>query len=1535
MSSDEYQKYLQLAIQVGLSKQDTLTWATDRVKADQAAKDKIREDRAIERSHEKEKLDIEVILEREKAARIEKELIRDREKLAYAKEQAAHEQMLEQGRLERESLIIHEKAKVERETLMARKDLQSQLFSDTSGRVSLEGPIGTSSPSYSSPFLGRGSLNLPTFSDKDDIVSYISRFEKYAEMTKLEVTQWSLHLGSLLTGNALQIFSSLPIDVSMDYYKLKSALLQGFAKTPDTFRSDFKSMKLGNESCIQYFARLKRAFREWVSSEGVDRRDPDELESFFLYDQFLASIPSELRTHLKERKFSNENDFLECGDLWLSAHKKSFTKPKFDSKAKFHTSTSPRSAGTTYTSPSNSKNVSNVSTHERKPVPKNDHVSKGTVCYGCGQVGHIKSQCKNPRSNNNNNSSNNDVANINFATIGNVAPEYMACGTVNGLNVSTIVRDTACEAVLISDDCLPNLTTENSETINVCDFLGNPTSLPVARCYISCPFFEGFVNAIRAPLKYCSVLIGNVPGASIMKRADEKHCMPNGNIPDCVNEACYDNSNSSSKFNSCNNTNVTDFSPSVNAITRQGSKRISSGLHPLKIPSYDVSDISPDKFKDLQLNCDTLVNIRKQADNNEYYTVGPRSYRFKWLNNLLYQVCEASPKLNEVNQALLVVPKMCRMKVLSTAHENLISGHFSNRKTLLKIRSCFYWPGMGIDVTNFCKSCDLCQRYCSKGRVKKVPLEKMPLISEPFYRISIDLVGPFSPPSEEGHRYILTIIDSATSFPEAIAMKNIDSISVADALLQVFSRVGIPREIHSDLGAQFASDLMKELYRLLGTQPLFNSPYHPMGTGRIERLHSTLKSALRKLTSQRPKDWHRYLIPVLFALREMPSDRTGFSSFELLYGRQVRGPITILKELWENPKLDTSERTVYQHVIDLKNRLKDSADLALQQSELSASKYKHYFDLKTQNRSLSPGDEALILLPSSSNKLLLSWLGPYKVVEKRGRVDYVLDQDGKHRLYHINLLKKYHRRAVVSQCIADRPEPYRSTFCQEIRVSGSLVDNAVVDGYSMDEPCIYSAGKNGVENLNSSDSVDNFNISENLNDCQREDIGRVIDEYSTVFSNFPGCTNLVDHDIDLIDKTPIRAKLYPVPLNLRDKFIDEVNSLIELGIIRPSKSNYCAPCLMVAKKDGGYRLAIDYRNLNSVTKFDAEPSCSLDEELHKFDNVKYFTELDICKAYYQVKLTESSIPLTAFSTPSGLYEFVRMPFGLVTACATYIRLMRKVLGDLDVSFYFDNILVYSKDWDSHIKNLRLVLDRLRNAGLTVKPSKCSFGVTSLDYLGFTLTKEGVRPQAEKVESIRNCNVPTTRTSLRSFIGLCSFYSRFIPNFSELTAPLTDLLKKGVSEPLPWNDLCERNFRKLIHSLDSNPILKFPCIDKTFVLRTDASGIGIGVILLQYHNEVPHPISFASRKLFEREQRYSTVERELLAVVYGIHKFRYYLIGKPFILETDHQPLVYLRKFKGSNARLMRWALALQAYEFRSVYIPGKENVGPDFLSRNI
>ena len=259
---------------------------------------------------------------------------------------------------------------------------------------------------------------------------------------------------------------------------------------------------------------------------------------------------------------------------------------------------------------------------------------------------------------------------------------------------------------------------------------------------------------------------------------------------------------------------------------------------------------------------------------------------------------------------------------MKLAHEGLMSAHLGVARTFDKVHSQFYWPHMYQEVSDFCKSCDICQRTLPKGKVGKVPLGKVPIIEEPFQRIAMDLVGPIVPLSERGNRYILTVTDYATRYPEAVAaLPNIETETIAEALVEIYSRMGIPSEVLTDMGTQFTSAIMREVSRLLSIKQLCCTPYHPQCNGLIESFHSTLKLMLKRLCAERPRDWDHYLSALLFAYREAPHESTQFSPFELLYGRSVRGPMKVLRDLMTKENTDAEVKTTYQYVVDLKERL--------------------------------------------------------------------------------------------------------------------------------------------------------------------------------------------------------------------------------------------------------------------------------------------------------------------------------------------------------------------------------------------------------------------------------------------------------------------------------------------------------------------------------------------------------------------------------------------------------------------------------------
>ena len=342
----------------------------------------------------------------------------------------------------------------------------------------------------------------------------------------------------------------------------------------------------------------------------------------------------------------------------------------------------------------------------------------------------------------------------------------------------------------------------------------------------------------------------------------------------------------------------------------------------------------------------------------------------------------------------------------------------------------------------------------------------------------------------------------------------------------------------------------------------------------------------------------------------------------------------------------------------------------------------------------------------------------------------------------------------------------------------------------------------------------------------------------------------------------------------------------------------------------------------------------VDDVFVKLGRDSYLSKIDMTKGYWQIPITEEDRKYTAFITHDGLYQFTRMPFGLVNSGATFNKLMRKLLCSLNaVDHYVDYVLVNSKSWNHHINVLRETFRRIRAANLTVIPSKSLFGFPSLEYVGQKVGNGELSPKVDKVSQIQDAPRPTTKKQVRSFLGLTGYYRAYIQSYADKALPLTDLTKKGKPNKVQWTCREENAFQTLKNALCSQPVLKMPDMSKEFILQTDASENALGAVLLQEYDGENFPVAYASKKLLVRETRYSVIEKECLAIVWAIKKFHMYLYGHPFTLQTDHQPLGYLNHAVYSNGRLMRWSLFLQSYEIRIQVIKGSQNVGADFMSR--
>lgn len=377
-----------------------------------------------------------------------------------------------------------------------------------------------------------------------------------------------------------------------------------------------------------------------------------------------------------------------------------------------------------------------------------------------------------------------------------------------------------------------------------------------------------------------------------------------------------------------------------------------------------------------------------------------------------------------------------------------------------------------------------------------------------------------------------------------------------------------------------------------------------------------------------------------------------------------------------------------------------------------------------------------------------------------------------------------------------------------------------------------------------------------------------------------GRTNIVKHVIDTGDTRPVKQAPRRLPLSKSAEADQEVKEMFQSGIIEPSTGPWCSPIVLVRKKDGSTRFCVDYRKLNSLTKKDAYPLPRLDATLDHLAGSTWFSTLDLKSGYWQVEIDELSKEKTAFSVGKGLWQFRVMPFGLCNAPATFQRLMEAVLSELPLQtalVYIDDILVHAKDFEQEVTNLEVVFQRLRDANLKLNPKKCVLFAQEVNFLGHIVGRSGIAPDPDKVKSIQEWPTPTGTKDVRCFVGLCSYYRRFILNFADIAKPLHRLTEKDAQ--FNWSQECEDAFQKLKNALQSGPILSYPDPDKPYILDTDASKTGLGAVLSQVREDGrEHVIAYYSRTLSRQESNYCVTRRELLAVVKAVEHFNAYLYG---------------------------------------------------------
>ena len=476
------------------------------------------------------------------------------------------------------------------------------------------------------------------------------------------------------------------------------------------------------------------------------------------------------------------------------------------------------------------------------------------------------------------------------------------------------------------------------------------------------------------------------------------------------------------------------------------------------------------------------------------------------------------------------------------------------------------------------------------------------------------------------------------------------------------------------------------------------------------------------------------------------------------------------------------------------------------------------------------------------------------------------------------------------------------------------------------------------ENVVEAKPVDKVEYGKNLSDLQKEEMRSIVEKRSQLFARDPkkpNITPVIKHSIDTGDERPAYAKPRRMPPAMEEEVREHVDEMLKNGIIRPSESPWNCPIILLKKK-GKSRFVSDFRELNKKTKSDTYPLPNIKDCVERMEGAKFWTTLDAASAYWSVELEEKDREKTAFSIPHGKFEFNVMTFGLKNAGATYQRMMDITLSGLPpdrVLAYLDDIVIFSRSFEEHKRIVDMVLEKLEAAGITLRPEKCVFGSNEVNYLGYYMNEEGIRPQKALVEAIQNFTRPESKKEVRRFLGTAGFYRDFIRNFADISTPLRNLTKDDVK--FCWSNECEKAFEELKSVLTKYPVLAFPITNKEFIVEVDASKTAVGGVLHQeQHDGTVRPVSYCSYALSPPQQNWEPYSQETFALVLSVRKWHPYLFGNRFTFRSDHDPLKNIRSKKDPRGKIANWLMELEEYDYHIEHIPGKDNVVADCLSRS-
>ncbi len=875
------------------------------------------------------------------------------------------------------------------------------------------------------------------------------------------------------------------------------------------------------------------------------------------------------------------------------------------------------------------------------------------------------------------------------------------------------------------------------------------------------------------------------------------------------------------------------------------------------------------------------------------------------------------------NDYVLVLPDCKKRQVLVAAHDDPRSGgHVGFRRTYQKISRVFYMPKR--EIKEFCATCIECQRLkpkCINERVDYV----IPTIEEEFGRTwIIDVIGPTMERMSRkfgGHAHILVCIEAATRWVELIALPSLKATALAAAIESNLIARFACRKLVYDLQSGLMSDLMQSVLKLLRVNSYVSVAGFHSRTAVAERYCRTVERYLKPYLEDYKGKWGLLLPWISFQLRQAPCSFTHFSPHELVLGKNLPDQLDDLRDDFMG-LTDSAERGIKTNVLSyvngLRRRLSLTRELASKHAVNEHERTKAWYDRHcTPDKSFKTGDKVLVLEPVDSRKMFVKWSEPAEIVRPVGLRTYeVRLADDTVKSYHINQLRAFEER---------------TEFVCPVVVAADIRSNA--------EDVYLNAVEDDV-----SDPL-KFRIDESQPAEHRERIQKLLLEFKDVFSSSLGCTNIATHTIELTDNTPCVSKSYRIPEALKQPLEEEINRLLEAGVLRYCSSPYRAPLIPIVKPDKSLRLVNAYQGINEKTVDDLYPMSNPMDILSKAAGKKYVSKLDLSKSFLQIPLDERSQPYTAFSTSShGTLCWTRCCLGLRNSPRTMQRAMDHLLRGLSSlhgsssSFcgcLIDDIVLASNTIDDHVFHLKMVLSRLKEANFTVSLAKSEFLMRSMTVLGYCLEDGYIKPSQKHIEAVLRIGPQRTKAGVRAILGTLGYHRAMVPKFAEITYPLTELLKKNQPERnIKWEQKHSDAVQQIKNILTSKPILIAPNHNRDYIIMCDATEKTIAGILAQKGEDgIEYNVAYFSRKLLPNEINYSVMEKEALGILACCLKWHDWIYAKKVTARTDHRALAFLESTAQHNARIARWKIILSNYQLSTEYRRASDHANCDGLSR--